>query len=430
MKIQDQWALVAWALFAALCLTLILLNVPYSGGLADDAARYHVPQINAFLADPGNLIDYPSYATTLPFYHWASALVARVFQVEAVGQNDLPVRLWHFLLSGAAVFLYARWVALRDNGWRSVVLVIPLMSSWYVVSGAVSLGTDGPGLSAFVLGLSLLAAPRPAAVPSALAALLSVMVRHLYLPALLAATAAQLVVRNEYGGVRLDIRNAVRAGLLLVPAMLLLGFYVLAWGGLTPPGIPQQLNPEGIFLHSITGALAMAGIWGVAFVCLFAERLPPLLSDRTAWAWGAAAALLATLIWAAAPTTSSIDGGRFGSLVWQVSDIVAVGDRSLVVLGLAVAGALSLTLFGLWTWRAGAVPYEVIALTGLIFGLGVTYAAYQRYIEPACIVCLGVTAAQLGVKATKLFPLKAIPLLLLSLLGVAVTAAKTLSALG
>ena len=96
----------ALGMMVLLLLPAVLMGHTGAGGLASDAVRFHLPQINEFRNTPLNLLEYNATATTLPLYHFVIGTFARIFGDTAVANNDLPWRLLHVFLSLFGPFLF------------------------------------------------------------------------------------------------------------------------------------------------------------------------------------------------------------------------------------------------------------------------------------------------------------------------------------
>lgn len=398
-------------LFCGLTVPSILMGSVGGDGLATDAIRYHIPQINAFIADPLNLLDYRATATTLPFYHAVLAWFARLLGIPQVGNGTAAVRLLHFLLCVpglGALFVHLE----RRDGWRMILLALPITTSWYVTSASVFFGTDGPALTVVIL--SLLAAQMMPQRPALNAGLmmLTAAVRHLALPFTAGLFAAPLLWSARP-------RALLAFAASLLPAVLLLLVYLTHWHGLTPPGMVAGMNPPGLYLYGFLGHLCVLALWVGAFGFCF--RLPQwlaLLRSRQVQVWSVAFVLLVAMIWFNQPTDFSREHGRFGSIAWQLAPLAMIGQRSLAVLILAAAGAVGALLLYLDQRREGLKPIEVLALLGFLLCLSLTYAAYQRYSEPTILATLAIAFARLG---GPVVPWRTIPLLALSGLGLALS---------
>lgn len=396
------------ALFALLCLPPLIAGLPGRDGLAWDALVFHIPQINLFIAQPFDLLDYEAKATTLPFYHVILAQLASWLGIEQVDNASLVIRLAHFLLSSAGILAALLYISARTRFSGALLLGLPLVTSWYIVSGAIFFGTDGPGLSLALIALILLLNEKPVGLRHATAFLAVTATRHLMLPYVVGTALWKGFTAGK-----------TRAALVLAPAVLLLLLYVVLWGGLTPPGMVAQLNPGGIFIPSLLGQLAIAGLWGTCYGLIRLDTWRRIAVRRgTVRIALAAAASIIFLLWLTCPTDFAPREGRFGSIAWYVAGLIMIGDHSIPVLILAMLGASAIILCAVDCLDNGLQPLEMAGLALFLVGLMLTYAAYQRYSEPLCIASFAIAISRLPGR-TVAPPLAMLPLLALSCLGLA-----------
>jgi hypothetical protein len=397
-------------LFCLLCLPPILAGLPGADGLAWDAAVFHIPQINLFVADPFALVSYDAKATTLPFYHLAMAHLAAWLDAAPVGNQSIVLRLIHFALSFAGLLAALMTIARRRGAGEALILSLPLISSWHVISGAIFFGTDGPGLSLTLIALLLLLQDGPIRPRHAIAFAAVAAVRHLMLP----YVAGAMLWKGSRGR---QPRRALRLVAAMMPGGLLLSVYIYHWGGLTPPGMVARLNPGGIFVHSLLGQLAIAGIWGSAYGLLRRASWSRILARpgpvRHALIGGSIAILS---LWLLVPTGFSPGEGRFGSVAWSIARLIPTGEHSIAILMLALLGSTAIILCATDCLDHGLEPLEMAGLALFLGGLMLTYAAYQRYSEPLCIASFAVALSRLP-RDARVDPLAALPLLALAGMG-------------
>src|SRR5262249_40080969 len=108
--------------------------------------------------------------------------VARLFQLSEVTNDVLSIRLFHFLLSFVGIGFFLYLLTKNTSPLTSCALGLPFVTSWYVISGAVYLGTDGPSLSIALIGLCCAVELPTSALASGLSMLGLAAVRHICLP--------------------------------------------------------------------------------------------------------------------------------------------------------------------------------------------------------------------------------------------------------
>ncbi|WDF72862.1 hypothetical protein [Novosphingobium sp. KACC 22771] len=402
-----------WALGLFLCLTLPVILTGSAGhdGLAYDAVTFHLPQINYFLAHPGNLLNYPATATTLPLYHALMGVMGRLAGLTMVDNSTLVVRLVHFMISAAGLILLTSRLRCRLDAPMALLLALPLATCWYVISGAVYFGTDGPALTLVLI--ALLDWEKSRLPAQALLLLLVAGTRHLLLP----------FVGLLYGIRALAARSPatlIAVGMAAMPAVLMLAIYIRQWGGLTPPGMVAALNPKGLFPYALLGHLGVAGMWGVGFGALRFPQWTAFLVERKIQIALVALNILVLTLWAIVPTDPIPEAGRFGSITWSLARVGLFGHHSVAVLIMAMAGATTLLLMALDLKAAGQLPSEIMALAGFLCALMLTYAAYQRYSEPMILAVFTVASIKTCGRGKVSFG-QALPLLGLCLLSIGVS---------
>lgn len=402
-----------WAFGLFLCLTLPIVLSGNAGhdGLAYDAVTFHLPQINYFLNHPGDLLTYPATATTLPLYHALMGVIGHLAGLATVDNSSLVVRLAHFIISAAGPLLLIRHLRRHADPAMALLLALPLTACWYVISGAVYFGTDGPALTLVLI--ALLGWERSGLIAQAAQLLLIAGTRHLLLP----------FVGLLYGIRALATRSVTKilaVGIAALPAVLMLAVYIRQWGGLTPPGMVAALNPKGLFPYALLGHLGVAGMWGVGFGALRFQQWIALGRERRNQVLFIALNLLVLALWSVVPTDPIPEAGRFGSITWSLARIGLVGHHSVAVLIMAMAGATTLLLMALDLKAAGQLPSEILALAGFLCALMLTYAAYQRYSEPMILAAFTIAASKTCGRSN-ISLAHALPLLGLCLMSIAVT---------
>lgn len=362
--------------------------------VAFDVVVYHEPAARQFAADwPAfDLQDYLS-ATTPGFHLLLAALVKFVSGSFVLMQVASAV-------IGALLAGVVGWA----NGGRAsplwaVLLTLPVVLSAYVLhSGAWPLPDNLGWLGvALVLGMALRLRTTIGAVASfaaVLAALVFVRQSHLWVAA--AMLAAVWMAPSPPGGVirslvfrwRQRLPRTLLAAAACVPAVLVLWWFWRLWGGLTTPRFATQ--HQGV--NWATPAFVLANL-GVVSVCL-----SPLLAPAAVGAWRHARgwlvlALLLGLACARIPdSTYDLEGGRSSGL-WNLAKVGPVeGGSSVVILGLALVGAISVVV---WV-RALPQKHGVVflaALAGFVLAQTANHNCWQRYVEPLVLILCSLAAA-------------------------------------
>ncbi|WGF89341.1 hypothetical protein [Marinivivus vitaminiproducens] len=374
-------------LFVAITLPPVLAGL---GGnfVAGDMATFHLPQINLFIGSPFAVFDYEATSATTPGYHWLLALFARLSGYAEVDAATLPLRLAN-LAVGLAVVLgfWAILQRLSGDGWRAAVLTVPLLASSYVLNAAIWVVTDNAALLGYVLMLAALLFQPDRPGRAALAGLLAVASRQIYLPIVAAIALPLMVERWTTWGVG---RRMLAIALPVAPVLA----WAIAWQGLTPPRFQDfnaaQFNPA-VPLH----ALALTGLFACVYAP-FAWRFVRSEGYARAAALAIGAAVLALALWLIVPTAYSDQDGRWGSLVWLFAKLLpAPGGHAPLVLPLIAGGLAALAVMAWHAWRRRYLPVELAMLLLYFAGYAFQPLAWQRYIEPVILITMGVFVARL-----------------------------------
>jgi hypothetical protein len=206
-----------------------------------------------------------------------------------------------------------------------------------------------------------------------------------------------LLSREQARGWKKQTDAVVRLLIVAVPTGAVLLVYLLRWGALVPPGISQALNHFGLFLPSWLHAIAFLGLASIVFVPVEAVSFRDFLRNVAIRRWLLVVVLAVVAMWLACDTTYSGPDGRFGSVIWSLSQRTpAFGRHSPAVLVLAIMGAVFSLWIGTVVVQIGTVPAEAAALALVCVGLGFTQAAYQRYMEPITYLSLGCFFARIA----------------------------------
>jgi hypothetical protein len=381
------------ALFWLLVLPVLLGGDDRSTAGGRDERNFHLPTVLELAEElPSPDLENVQTATS-PGFH----LVLSVFGRLVSDDREL-LELVGALFSLAMVLVAYRLLARSVDRWLAFGLTLPLLLSHYVLQSAAWLNTDNAALLFILLVLGVALEPPATAGAFARGGLylfLAVWARQLALWA-----AGPFVVAAALTGRLRDRRPLLLAGLAVLPALAVIGFLAIAWGGyLTPPGFREQ---SGLSPAALPFTLAIVGFFGWFFAAC-AVRRADLLAGRAPLLAAAGGALLA----AAAPTTETTGlQKRTGGGVWKAVDAApSVADRSLVILLLAAAGGA--VLVGLWraaARRAMGNPALVVlvAMGSLAVAQVATVRSYQRYFEPALLVMLALLAAFAGPERDRL----------------------------
>ena len=381
--------------FGVLVVPPILVDAQTHSSLACDMFD-HLRLINFFIQHPWSIVDFPGYSVSLPGHHILLAWVARALGYMAIDSRTVPIRLLHAtfgLVFGLILFLFLYRLRQDDPPkgrlWLILALWISVLPSFYFVHSSVFISTDLPAVTIYLVFLYLIVIHSEATAGIILSATALVFWRQNYAPVVVLPllTNPDRVYTNPIG-------PSLTA---FLPGALLL-FYIFHFGGFAPPNSITEHLPEpfiGVFFpHSILHAFAFLGLVSPIYLMIFSIVVQTAYRSRCTFIAAAVIFLLITVIWIAVPSTFDIEAGRWGSVVWSISQIgPRWGDRSVIVLLLASFGAAFVaSLMDLALSRHEIRPI-LLGMLLYIAGQIVQPLAYQRYVEPVVLMSLALIAA-------------------------------------
>ncbi|MCE7975268.1 MAG: hypothetical protein DYG92_13240 [Leptolyngbya sp. PLA1] len=386
-------ALIAAGISLACSLALIATQrIPQR--VAFDVVVYHEPAARQFAAD-WLAFDFRDYlSATTPGFHLLLAAL-----VKFVSGSFVLMQIASAVITGMLAGVVGWGNGGRASPLWAVLLTLPVMLSAYVMqAGAWPLPDNLGWLGvAAVLVMALRLRTTVGAIVcfgAALAALVFVRQSHLWVAA--AMLAAMWMAPSPPGGVirslvfrwRQRLPRTLLATAACIPAVLILWWFWRLWGGLTPPRFAAQHQGA----NWATPAFVLANL-GVVSLCF-----APLLAPAAVGAWKHArgwliVALVAGLACARIPaTTYDLDAGRSSGL-WNLAKVGPVeGESSLVILGLALLGALSVVV---WV-RALPQKHGVVflaAVGGFMLAQIANHNCWQRYVEPVVLILCSLSGA-------------------------------------
>ncbi len=385
----------------ATAVVFLLLTVPpIFAGLATmfqhgDMVKFHLPQINYLIQHPLQFLDYEATSATTPGHHFLFAWVSILFGYESVGEETIVLRLLNVAIGlGLVVVAWMTFYRLKKDALLATALALPLVGSNYVLTASIWINTDNGAMLFFALTLFSMLFYAERVYLTAIFVLLMVMWRQIYLPVVGAVALPALLPGGD------TKRKFVRAALAVLPTILVVGVYASAWGGLTP-GTTQLYNKFTLNLSVPLHALALTGLFAVPYAVLLWPTLKAL-DDLGRKISGGVGVVVGLGAWLVAASTHDNDAGRWGSLIWLLAKkSPGVGDKTFVVLVLAILGAGVLAAMGWRALRERYYPVELMMLLAYFAGYSAQIFAWQRYIEPAIFLVLGVHCARSEAKAPR-----------------------------
>jgi hypothetical protein len=370
--------LVAWA--------MILSGNRLGRGAADDF-NYHWPAIERFASElpSPDLSDYAS--ATTPGYHLILAPFARI----GIGHTGIQLiaSLWTLGFLGVLT-----WVAAGRFGKGTIVLMLPLLVSMFVIYPAIWLLPDNAGWFGVLIILLLALKPDPnwktwALSGGVLIGLVLVRQIHIWaagviwLSAWLGSDTQTPTLTRFYSSIFDRFGRALIALGCTIPAFAALVWFVLLWGGLVPPTF--QSDHQGSNPATPPFILTQLTILSVFFIPMLWARLKEVWKHQSVWIL--LAAFLGATIGIIPVSSYSIDAGRYGGWWNVIGKVPTIADRSpIIVLG-SVLGAIAFVAWmslasrrDVWIWVGTLVAFTLAQ--------SANHTSWQRYHEPMLLIMI------------------------------------------
>jgi len=297
-----------------------------------DHYNYQLPWIDYFVANPPSFgKPYVSMSAMTPghpiFLSWVSIL----FADGQVGSDVLPIRLVNELL-GLACLLVIWWVIfLNSNGGiiRSTILTMPILFSHYFLGSSIWINTENVALLWAVIVLFFLLRPVKTRnlITASFFTILAILWRHSYLWLLLPMFIKSIELYKHKQKSLIPI-------LTLIGPLLVMGYFISIWGGMTPPEFAWMLGPNLAVPVYTVSLLACFSLFFIGF--LWAD-FKHLFINRNVW--GLIVAIISGLVLAVVlPTNYDGSSGRWGGPLWTLVKVMpTIYDRSVLFLVLCPA---------------------------------------------------------------------------------------------
>jgi len=387
---------------AIVLILLVLLTWPtilscnLNGRGAADDLHFHWLAIQQFAQQwpHSDLSDYES--ATTPGYHLILAPFAEM-GIRHMG-IQLIASIWTIALFGVLA-----WAASARFGSKTLVVMLPMLSSMYVLFPGIWLLPDNAGWFGVVAILLLALKPNPtwktwAASGVILFGLIWVRQIHIWiagviwLSAWLGSTAQTPDLKHLFSSAIERTGRATIALACTVPAIAALAWFVLMWGGLVPPTF--QGKHQGPNLATPGFILMQLAILSVFF--------SPMLWDRfkETWKyngrWIVLAIIVGGVLGVIPESSYSYDAGRYSGWWNLIAKFPVIAERSpIFVLG-SIFGAVALVVWlnmvtkrDAWIW--------VGAFVGFTLAQSANFESWQRYHEPMLLMMILLILARSGV---------------------------------
>lgn len=395
-------------ILANLIIALIFMAIVIPGIIYDrsnsfqaiDQNYYHLPQVEIFVKEPidfGKL--YPSKTATTPGYHLALSWVAKTFNHGHADANAFLVRLVNALF-GLGLLLSVWWlIYLGGNSSivNSTYLILPFLFSYQFIGSSIWVMTDNASLLWVTLTLLLLILP------------ISLNRDHWTLP--LAGFFASLAVFYRQTYIWLIVPTLLRLLksstkqfngwlylLALLPACLVLGYFLALWHGLLPPEFVSEHIDKShrinlTVLPFVTSLFAIFGLFYSGYLVREVKKINPRELKKIIIISLIVGLSIAILF----PSNYDKAAGRYGGWLWiLVKSLPTVLDRSVLFLVLSPLGTVLISLwYKVTTLNKNSndllLFFSMIAWT--IVGTS-SMRTYQRYYEPLILITLAFLASR------------------------------------
>ncbi len=381
-----------WAVAGIVCLLVtvswpVMLSGNLSGRGASDDLLFHWPAIEQFADELPNpdLSDYPS--ATTPGYHLLLAPLVKM----GIGHTGIQfiASVWTL-----AFFALMGWVIAARFGKGAIILMLPMLSSMYVLYPGIWLLPDNAGWLGVLAILLLALGPNPTWRTWALSGVILfglIWMRqvHIWIAGVIWLGAWLGSSDQTPTPTRLFSSTFERVGRVLIalactiPAFAALVWFMLMWGGLVPPTFHD--NHQGPNLVTPGFILTQLAILSV----FFAPMLWPMLKEawKRQWAWIIFAAIVGGALGIIPESSYSYDAGRYSGWWNLIDKFPTIANRSPIIMLGSIAGAIALSVWltlatrrDAWIWIGSFMAFTLAQSTN--------HASWQRYHEPMLLMMI------------------------------------------
>lgn len=376
-------------ILANLLVTVIFFSTVIPGIIFDknnsfqsiDQNKYHLPQVEAFVKKPPSWGIYPSSTATTPGHHLVLSWVSKYLANGQVDRKIFPIRIANALFS-LGLLLTVWWLTyLGGTGsvTKSTYLVLPLLFSYQFLGGAIWVMTDNAALLWVCLTLLVLT--------------LSVPLKRENFTLTLAGVFASLAIawRQTHAWLLIPIFFSVvkvaRDGqrwylypVTLLPLLLVLGYFVSLWHGLTPPEFASY-HVRGFNFAAPTFIISLFGIFGLFYIGYLSRALQKLNKSEILWLI-VISVIVGFGIAIVFPASYNRSSGSWGGWLWEISrQLPTIYGRSVLFLVLCPLGTV---LISLWCKAIYKYKNDILILVSMLAWIAASTATvqtFQRYYE-------------------------------------------------
>ena len=400
MKISS--ARVTKAILVNVSIALVFFSIVTPGIIWDknkgfqavDQNKYHLPQVETFVKTPLTWGTYSSSTATTPGHHLVLSWVAERFaHGQVVDRTTFPVRIANALF-GLGLLLALWWLTYL-NGTKDIIestyLVLPLLFSCQFLGSAIWVMTDNGAL--FWACLTLLTLTLPTSLKresfqlplAGIFAAVTIAWRQTYIWLLIPTFLRVFKAAHS--------RQRWYLYLAVLPPLLVLGYFLSLWHGLTPPEFQDHYAP-GYNLAVPAYVISLFGVFGLFYIGYLSTELQKIKARemRSLIATSLTAGLGIALLF---PSSYERQAGRWGGWLWEIARrLPSIYDRSTLFMVLVPLGTV---LISLW-FRASRDNKDSTLILISMFAWTAVHVAnfqvYQRYYEALLLVTLAFLASR------------------------------------
>lgn len=354
-----------------------------------DQNLFHLRQVKTFVNQPLSWGRYPSSTATTPGHHLVLSWVSQHFANGEVEPNTFPIRIANALF-GLGLILSLWWLVYlgeTTSVLESTYLVLPFLFSYQFLGSSIWVMTDNGALLWSCLTLLLLLIPisqhreKFTLSLAGIFAALAVVWRQtsIWLLAPIFLGLAKANQDNKHWKLYLPT---------LLPSLLVIGYFLFIWQGLTPPEFSG--HARGLNFTALIYIISLFGVFGLFYLGYLSTELKKISNREILWIIVISVIVglsLAILF----PSSYARDAGRYGGWLWKIAkQLPSIYDRSVLFLLLCPLGTVLISLwYKVIARNKNSNDFLILASTSAwILPCMGNYSTFQRYYEPLILIFL------------------------------------------
>ncbi len=398
------------AILANLFISLLFLSIVIPGIIWDknntfqakDQNNWHLRQVEYFVNKPLSWGIYPSSTATTPGHHVVLSWVSKGFANGRVGPEVFPIRIANALFSLGLIL--ALWWLTYLGGTRNVIestfLVLPFLFSYQFLGSAIWVMTDNGALLWACLALLLITLPTTlnreslTLTGAGIFTALAVAWRQAYIWLLVPLFLRVVMAGRDFQKWKLYVTT-------LLPPVLVVGYFLFLWHGLTPPEFASY-HVRGFNRAAPTFIISLTGVFGLFYIGYLLAALQKIKAREIFWLI-AISAIVGFSIAILFPASYDRYDGKWGGWLWEISRrLPSIHDRSILFLVLCPLGTVLLNLWNKVTYKNRSNDILIlVSMIAWIAAYTATMQTFQRYYELLILITLTFLASRQPVHLRK-----------------------------